>query len=256
MKIKINLNNTNFFNQYLLLKDIDKSFLFGENELKISFFDYVKVKRLIKKYDKGLDLTYDYGYRYFYRDKFTIRKKVFVPQPSTEGILDLVNPKLINGLEVGIGTGVISTSLSKHFKKKMVGIDINKKAIALARENATNNGIHVELKLMDVFKYLPKQKFDFLISNPPYIKIGDPFVEDWVKENQPFEALYADDEGFIFYKHLIKNAERYVRKGGEMYFEFGWNQKNDLENYVKHIGREYNFYKDLEGHWRFMKVSI
>lgn len=259
MRIKTNLNNNNinkFLTQYSLLKDIDKSLFLNSKEIKVSLFDYLKVRKLIKKSDAGIDLTFIYGYRYFYKDKFKIKKGVFVPQPDTEGILELVNPELKRGLEVGVGAGVISTTLSKHFEKEMVGIDINKKAIELSGKNSADNSTHIELKLMDIFKYNPKIKFDFLISNPPYIEFDDPHVEEWVKNNQPFEALYADDKGLIFYKHLIKNSSRYVKDGGEFYFEFGWEQKPHIEKYLQELGKEYNFYKDLQGHWRFLKVVV
>ena len=107
----------------------------------------------------------------------------------------------------------------------------------------------------DLFEYKPNQKFDFIISNPPYIVEGDPHVTAWVDSNQPKEALYAADNGLEFYKYLISNGDVFLNPGGEMYFEIGFEQKQELEKFLRtQVLREYNFSKDLNGKWRFLKV--
>lgn len=177
MKIKVNRENTEFLKEYSKVKNIDRNFFFGKEEVKISYKDFLKTKKVLKTIKNGDDPTFIYGYRNFYKDTFKIKRKVFVPQPDTEGIFELVNPELKRGLEVGVGSGVISTSLAKHFGKEMTAIDINKRAIELAGYNSGQNAVNITLKNRDVFKYEPKEKFDFLISNPPYIKVGDKNVE-------------------------------------------------------------------------------
>jgi methylase of polypeptide subunit release factors len=102
---------------------------------------------------------------------------VFIPQYDTEGIIDLFDSSNENGLEVGPGTGVISTTLSLYKNKTMTSIDINRKAVELTASNAGNLGVLMNSKLGDIFKYNPKDKFDFLVSNPPYIDQNDDVEE-------------------------------------------------------------------------------
>lgn len=261
MKIKVNTNdnkNNKFLRQYSILKDIDRNLFLKTDEIKVSIFDFFKVKRLVKLAETGQDLTFEYGYRYWYKDKFLLKKGVFVPQPDTEGIIDLVNPELKIGLEIGVGSGVISSTLSIHFNKEMTAIDINPKALKLAYNNSKRVGAHINLLKRDIFEFKPNIKFDFIISNPPYIEYNDKDVEEWVKDNQPAEALYADEKGLKFYRHLIENAYDYLNKGGELYFEYGWTQKEYIESILKvnKYVKEYNFSKDLSGHWRFVKVVV
>jgi release factor glutamine methyltransferase len=173
-------------------------------------------------------------------------KNVFVPQYDTEGILDFFDESKEKGLEIGVGTGVISISLAKHFNKEMTGIDINKKALRLTAENAGSNGVLLELKNKDLFNFKPNEKFDFLVTNPPYISYEEE-VEEWVENNQPKEALYATDDGLAFYKYLLKNKDLFLKPKGRMIFEIGYNQKEKLTKIVEELNVEYNFMKDLSG---------
>ena len=257
--MKVNLKKYNqdirkeFLTQYSIYKGIDRSSFFTKDKIDVNLADYFKAKKILKTILNEGDLTFIVGYKYWYKDRFKLQKGVFVPQYDTEDILELVDSKYTTGLEVGVGTGVISISLAKHFNKQMTGIDINMKAINLADYNAMMNEVEIELKEKDIFDYMPKRKFDFLITNPPYID-KDEEVDDWVKKEQPEEALYADDHGLKFYKYLIDNYETFLRNNGAMYFEIGYNQKEELERYLSNKPFEYNFRKDISGNWRYMEV--
>ena len=257
--MKVNLRKYNqdirkeFLTQYSIYKGVDRSSFFTKDVIDVNLYDYFKAKKMLSAILKEKDLTFITGYKYWYKDRFKLRKGVFVPQYDTEDLLELVDSKYKNGLEVGVGTGVISITLVKHFDKKMTGIDTNIEAINLTDYNAGLNGVEVELKDKDIFEWKPKEKFDFLISNPPYIDRDDE-VDDWVKQEQPEEALYADDHGLKFYKYLIDNFNDYVKPEGAMYFEIGYNQKDDLEKYLSDKSFKYNFRKDISGNWRYLEV--
>ena len=95
---------------------------------------------------------------------FKIRKGVFVPQYDTEGIFEIMNPHLINGLEIGPGTGVISVTLAKHFMRKMTSIEINKKAVKITKKNAKRLGADITVLHQDLFEYKPNQKLTLLFQ--------------------------------------------------------------------------------------------
>ena len=257
--MKVNLRKYNpdirkeFLTQYSIYKGIDRSSFFTNEKIDVNLADYFKAKKILKTILEEGDLTFIVGYKYWYKDRFKLQKGVFVPQYDTEDILELVDPKYKKGLEVGVGTGVISISLTKYFNKDMTAIDINMKAINLSDYNAMKNEVEINLKERDVFEYKPKEKFDFLISNPPYIDKEEE-LDAWVEKEQPSEALYADDHGLKFYKFLIDNYQTFIKKGGAMYFEIGYNQKEQLERYLSSKPFKYNFRKDISGNWRYMEV--
>ncbi len=190
---------------------------------------------------------------YWRNNFFNVKKGVFVPENETEELIDLIN-NYKTGIEVGTGTGVISISLSLK-KIKMVAIDISTKSIKLAKLNAKKNNTVVDFKREDIFKYVPDTKFDFLVSNPPYISVGDPLVENWVKKNQPYKALYAKKNGLEFYEFLISNRKKFVKPGGKLFFEIGWNQKNELEKKILK-SLKYNFISDINNYYRYLIIEV
>ena len=242
-----------FLNQYSIYKGIDRSSFFEKEELNVNIADYFKAKKILNAILKEKDLTFITGYKYWFKDRFRIQPGVFVPQYDTEDILLKVDSKYKRGLEVGSGSGVISISLVKHFDKDMTALDINTRAINLTDYNAIMNGVEVRLKNKSIFNYTPSEKYDFVISNPPYIS-RDEEVDEWVRKEQPEDALYADDHGLTFYKYLIVNFDKYVKPGGAMYFEIGYNQKEALENFLSDKPFKYNFTKDISGNWRYLEV--
>jgi len=120
--------------------------------------------------------------KHFRYNKLKLKKGVFTPQYDTEGIVDLVKNRVDYGvgLEVGIGTGAISIAIASETNNVLTAIDINKKAIKLAKKNAKLNKVDKFLNIIesDFFKFKSSNKFDFLVSNPPYIDFADQGVEE------------------------------------------------------------------------------
>ncbi len=230
------------------------------SEEGIAIDEFQRIISLAKKSILDEDITFDIGFKYFRGNKIFVEEKVFVPQYDTEQIVDFLskfnNKKTL--LEVGTGTGAISIASKKEHKFDVTAIDINNNALKLAKRNADFNKVNINFINQNIFEYAPKEKFDILISNPPYIDINDSNVEKWVEDNQPHEALYADLDGYAFYKWLILNHDLYLESGGIMIFEIGYNQAKTIKLLVNQINyKSFSVYKDIESKFdRFVVIEL
>ena len=222
----------------------------------IGLKEFKKLKKITNKKLKKQDITFDIGYRYFRNNKLILKKGVFVPQFDTEQIIDLVLEKKIikgNALEVGSGSGAIAISLAKETRLNVVSIDINKKAIKLARQNDKKNT--VKFVFEDFKNFESDHLFDLIISNPPYIGKKDIYIEHWVKHNQPKKALYAKNNGLDFYRIIFEKSKELLVPGGYVIIEIGWNQGEEIYKMAKKIYNNIEILKDYSGHERFMVMK-
>ncbi len=230
------------------------------NTTEISSSQFKRILKLTKKKLNGEDISLDIGFKYFRDNKIHLKKGVFIPQYDTESIIDLLPEanKEQTLLEVGSGSGVIAICANKEKGYKVTSIDVNKKATKLSILNAKENNATVNFVRQDLFTYQPKDKFDVLISNPPYIDINDENVEDWVKQNQPSNALYAEECGYSFYQKLILNHELYIKDNGLMIFEIGFDQGESILKLTKQIKtKSVKIHKDLDGKFdRFIVIKF
>ena len=264
-KIKELLKNNSFvtpIKSLSLILDQDINWVLKNDDYLIEPLDYVKFLEIEKCLAVKTDYTFLLGYKYFFDNKILLEKGVFVPQYDSEEmihtILELyqkeINNENINVLEIGFGTGAISIALAKKTMWKFDAIDINEKAVALAKKNSfihqTKNQIFFSND--DLFQKNFLKKYNIIVSNPPYIKLGDKNVSEWVKENQPKEALYSEENGIKHIKKLLEVADNVLLKNGILVFEFGFEQKNLIQELINLKKWYYKFYKDLNNNWRYI----
>ncbi|BDU67843.1 MAG: release factor glutamine methyltransferase [Candidatus Tyloplasma litorale] len=221
----------------------------------LNYFEEKEILKLAKKLYKNKDITFDIGYKYFRYIKLKIKKGVFVPQYDTEQIIDIIKNKINFGdaLEIGSGTGAISISLASETNIKIDSIDINKKAIKLAKQNDKFKKVNFINK--DFFKFNPTKKYNLIFSNPPYIAKADPYVEDWVKKNQPKNSLYAKNNGLLFYEFLFNKIDEFLFYEGYIVLEIGFNQSADIIKLASKISHELEVVKDYSNHDRFVVIK-
>jgi release factor glutamine methyltransferase len=216
------LNKKNRLDIYL---DLNQELNIKEKE---KFEDLVKQRVTKKPVSKIINQ------KSFWNFDFDISKKVLIPRPETEVLIEMVTKKFnankdIKFLDIGCGSGCISISLLDYFKKSNgVAIDISKDAVLNTKLNLNNFNLTNKLKVLkkNVFTYRTEKKFDLIISNPPYLKLSDYInLDQGIKIYEPKEALIGDNkEGLKFYKEIIKKFKNNLKYNGYLGFEIGDNQ--------------------------------
>ena len=179
----------------------------------------------------GYPIQYLIGYVDFYGYKINVNEDVLIPRYETEYLLEKViniSKKIfsnkINILDIGTGSGAISIVLKNELNSNVTACDISKKALNVAINNAKINNSSINFIKSDIFSNI-NDKFDIIISNPPYIS-SDEVIMDSVKKYEPNLALYAPKDGLYFYEEIIKDARKYLNDKFIIAFEIGWWQGN------------------------------
>ena len=211
---------------------------------------------LIEKHIKeDMPLSHLVGFEYFYDRKFKVTKDVLSPRMETEELIYKVieyvkasNKNNLKILDLCTGSGIIAITLKKELDQisiDVVASDISEEAIEVAKENAQYHDADVRFIQSDIFNNI-NDKFDIIVSNPPYIDRKD---EVTMKENvlnyDPHLALFAEEEGMYFYRKIIEQAKDYLKENGVMFFEIGYDQKDKIIKLSKKNGYLAQVYKDI-----------
>ncbi|MCL2856048.1 MAG: peptide chain release factor N(5)-glutamine methyltransferase [Defluviitaleaceae bacterium] len=241
---------------------INKISLVAEGDKLADKANVGRFRDALARRTSGMPIQYILGKWEFMGLTFEINPDVLIPRDDTEFLVHKVleeQPAGAKGLEIGLGSGCISIALVHHGNLKMTGVDICEKALSMAKANfkcivgAPDNFIQ-----SDLFTNLPPQKFDFIVSNPPYINTADIAGLDCsVKNYEPAKALDGGADGLDFYRQITSKAKNWLVPGGKIYFEIGHNQGGK----VRHILQEGGFAnisitKDLSGHDRVVAASV
>lgn len=209
----------------------------AENEVQV-------YREAIRKRGLRIPLQYIVGNVEFYGLKLIVNENVLIPRPETELLVE----KIINDsdkstnlkiLDIGVGSGNISLSISKNLpNSKVVAIDISKSALDVANQNAEINSLkdRIEFRLFDFMNddLNSLGKFDLIVSNPPYVSENDyESLEPELKNHEPKIALTDNSNGISFYKHIVEASNQLLKKPGKIYFELGIDQSAQVQEYFK-----------------------
>jgi release factor glutamine methyltransferase len=182
----------------------------------------------------GEPLAYILGYAYFYKYRFEVNPHVLIPRPETEILveeaLELPAPKSF--ADLGCGSGCLGLSLLAQWPQSfLTAIDISEEALKVTKGNATNLDLTDRLRLIckDVSEIQLTDRFDMIVSNPPYIDTRDDRIEENVKKYEPSKALFADQDGLEFYKSWTPWAARHLQPLGHLLFEVGAGQAQEVQ---------------------------
>ena len=189
---------------------------------------------LLEKRGRHVPLQYIEGDTDFMDFSFRVSPDVLIPRPETENLVQRILVECgaragesLTILDIGTGSGCILLSLLKYFPKSFgVGVDISEKAIAMAKENVARLGLRRQARFLasDFFDALGKEKFDLIVSNPPYVSdIEWMGLAPEVKQ-EPRIALVSGSTGLESYKKIISDAREFLKEDGSLFFEVGWNQ--------------------------------
>lgn len=220
--------------QYILNKPRQYLIIYDNKQLtlrqEVNFF------KGIKKLVKGIPLQHITHSQEFMKMTFYVNEDVLIPRPDTEILVEEVIKiaKRINAkkiLDLCTGSGAIAVSLAKYIENSQItAVDISTKAISVAKLNAKNNNVENQITFVesDLFKQLPKEKYDIIVSNPPYIKKEIIKSLDKEVQNEPKIALDGGYDGLDFYKKIINNADEFLKFTGYVCLEIGYDQKDDV----------------------------
>lgn len=176
----------------------------------------------------------------FYGRTFRVDGRALVPRPETEILLTEAlreAPGARRVLDAGTGSGnIIVTYLLERPEARGVALDISLDALALARENAAHHGVlpRIDLLASDWLSALSPVPFDVLLSNPPYLSLGEaPHLPPTVRDHDPRRALFAGQDGLEAIRHLLETATKFVASGAPLVFEIGFGQAAAVEAEVR-----------------------
>lgn len=208
-------------------------------------------------------IQYVIGNVNFYGLKFIVNKNVLIPRFETEELVEQVveytkdlNKDKIKILDLGCGSGAIGLTLKSILKDSEVTLtDISKDALEVAKLNANNLNLDVTFIESDWLSNVKLEKYDIIVSNPPYIRT-DEEIEEIVKNNEPSLALYGGVDGLDCYRKILANIKPYLNNKFLIAFEIGESQKEEIydiiNKYLKDI--EITCKKDLYGRNRMIFV--
>lgn len=219
-----------------------------------------KFKNFIKRHGRYEPVAYILGNTEFMSLKFFVNKLVLIPRPETEilaeKIIKYINENKIKKpqiLDIGTGSGALAVSIAKNIRDaEVTAADISKKALKIARKNAEYNNVkNIQFKKSNLFDafFLKKNKFDIIVSNPPYVS-RDEFKEIslFVKKYEPKKALYGGKDGLDIIRKIIKYAPDYLKAKGLLALEVGYRQaKKTIKLMEDAKFRNISAVKDLSG---------
>lgn len=238
--------------EILMLHLLEKNTIWLHLNYNNEFLKEKELANLVKKRATNYPLEYIINKASFYGEMFIVKEGVLIPRPETEFLLEnaleiLKDKKETQTiLEIGTGSGIISVMLALLVPNiKIIAVDINEKALALAKENAIKHNVQdkIEFRFSNLYENVNEDDIFLCISNPPYIA-NDYKLPTNVKY-EPSNALFGGNIGDELLKDIIKNTSE--RKIPYLLCEMGYDQKNPLENYFKEFNVDsYSFYKDYE----------
>ena len=250
IKVKILISFITGIKKDILINYEDVEIL--DNKLEIYIYN-------LNKIIEGVPIQYITKKQEFMGLDFFVDENVLIPQPDTEILVEevlkiskLYNKK-INILDLCTGSGAIAVSLAKYIKDvNIIATDISKNAIEIAEKNAIKNNVENKIKFVvsDMFKNI-ENKFDIIVSNPPYIETKE--IEKLSKEvkNEPIIALDGGNDGIKYYKIIADNYNKFLNIGGYLLLEIGYNQGESVSKLFKNS----EIKKDLSGNNRVILVK-
>ena len=193
---------------------------------------------------------------------FYVDENVLIPQPDTETLVLQAIKRIkqyennnIKVLDLCTGSGAIAISLAKEFENKNVQVyasDISDKALEVAKKNSKKNDVHINFINSNMFENID-EKFDIIVSNPPYIETETIKKLSKDVQQEPHIALDGGFDGLEFYKIIASEYEKYLNDNGTLLLEIGYNQKQSVTELF--INRNVECIKDLAQNDRVIIVK-
>lgn len=261
--------------QYLIAND--------EEELDVQFEKqyYEGIEKLLE----NVPIEYITNKKEFMNLDFYVDENVLIPRQDTEILVEEVieiakkilkdvdykeeknsnvNEKensVVKIMDMCTGSGAISVSIAKSVTESQIdAVDISRNALEIVMKNAKKNNVENQIRVVesDLFEKVEKENYDILVSNPPYIRADVLRLLDKQVQKEPEIALNGGKDGLDFYKIIVKKAPQYLKNGGYLCFEIGYDQKNEVEELLgkENVYTEIYSKKDLFGNDRIVIARL
>jgi release factor glutamine methyltransferase len=242
----------------------DRTFILSHADDPISEAQLEKLRISLEWRGAGKPLQYITGHQEFFGLDFEVTSDVLIPRPETELLVETAL-KLVSQREaapficdIGTGSGcIVVTLLHELPNARGIAIDVSPAAIEIAKRNASRHSVSERLKFLvsDCFAGLDRKNpvFDLVVSNPPYIGLGElERLQREVRDYEPRLALEAGADGLSIIRRLLVDAGAYLKSGGHLLFEIGFDQRDAVESLIEPMvsrggWRLLDIYPDLQG---------
>ena len=200
-------------------------------------------------------IAYILGYREFYGLNLKVTADTLIPRPDTETLVEAALAKTSYQeksqiLDLGTGTGAIALAIAKHRPQAHItAVDTSENALKISQENAQNLHIsNVQFMLSNWFDALKNQRFDVIVSNPPYIEANDMHLKQGDLRFEPISALASGEDGLDAIRAIISQAPQHLNPHGWLMLEHGYNQASKVAALLEQAGfSDISNAKDLSG---------
>jgi release factor glutamine methyltransferase len=209
---------------------------------------------LTERRRQGEPIAYILGVREFYGLEFQVGPAVLIPRPETELLVELALARIprntaVRVLDLGTGSGAIAVALAKQRPQaRLTAVEVDYAALSIARANASRHRVSVRFFCGDWFGALPREMFDLIISNPPYVAAGDAHLAAGDVRFEPQRALLAGADGLDCIRAIVASAAAHLHPGAWLLFEHGYDHAEICRALLQARGyREAQSWPDLAG---------
>jgi release factor glutamine methyltransferase len=234
----------------------DRAWILAHGDASLTQEQLTAFQTLLARRRQHEPIQYILGEQEFYGLRLVVAPAVLIPRPETEHLVEAVLARIprdtpVRIADVGTGSGAIAVALAHALPLAEVdALDISHEALAVAERNAAVHGLEVRVhcRHSNLLDEVAGQRFDAIVSNPPYIAEGEvlePQVVDW----EPHQALFAGPHGLDIYTQLIPQAAMVLKPGGLLALEIGYGQQAEIAGLLLSDGRwgKAAFVEDLQG---------
>jgi len=242
--------------------NISRVQIYTESTKEITEEELSRIESVLKRRLDSEPLQYIFGKAYFYDREFFVNRDVLIPRPDTETLIETVlsgekDNKTAYFVDIGTGSGIIPAILTANNPLwSAIAIDISLNALKTASRNVSNGVKLLCADMLSAFKLA--SQFDFIVSNPPYISSSQmKTIDKSVYDYEPHSALFGGEDGLNFYREISSKAPKYLKDGGRVYFEIGYDQGESVPKILRGGGwKNITVIKDLAGRDRVVKAIL